>query len=138
MKELQKPSNPPMLRVGGRRSEPHKGYVNAPCTFLGRRSLLLITLLKKLTDLSFHNPTLSFGRFMHFRANRARTCRVLFLLAREEGRPGGKRGYVQQAARKSGAELGKEPGFLTPVLGLFAPSCCPWHAASPCYKLPPV
>ena len=66
------------------------------------------------------NPTLSFGKFTRLRANRTQTCPVC--IYSREGRPGEEAGSLQQITRKSVANLGKEPGFLIPSLGVSAPT----------------
>lgn len=87
-----------------------------------REKVLGVRLIIKEACEPLPNPTLSFGKFMHFRAKRTQTCHVR--VYSREGKSGEEAGSVQQLTRKSVAELGKETNFLIPTLGVSAPTRC--------------
>lgn len=87
-----------------------------------RERVLGVHLIIKETCEPLSNPTLSFGKFMHFRAKRTLTFHAHAYS--REGKPGEEAGSVQHVTRKSVAKLGKEPSCLIPTLGVFAPTRC--------------
>lgn len=91
-----------------------------------RERVLGVHLIIKEACEPLSNPTLSFGRFMRFRAKRTQTCHV-HVFSRE-GRPGEEAGSVQHVTQKSVANLRREPSFLIPRLGV-CPNSLPLASA---------